>query len=78
MARKRMVTLWYDDETGELHMVEESPVFRSEDILLRADVWKDALGYAEQMYREAITGLDTEFTAQRVRALAADRESEQP
>ena len=57
MSRRRMMTLWYDDDGGELCDVDVSPQFATESWLLRADVTQDAIGHLGEMldaYREQL------------------------
>ena len=50
---KRMVTMYYNEETGELTKVDFSAGFEVEDSLLRADVLQDAIDTLVAAYEPA-------------------------
>ena len=43
MAKRVAFTVYYDDDSGELADVRESPLFRSENTTMRLDIYQDAL-----------------------------------
>lgn len=54
---KRMVTLYYDDNVGELARVEWSDSFVAETSTMRLDVLQDAIRTMEGLYKATYVGL---------------------
>ena len=53
---KRAMTIYYDEESGELDKIDEAPHFLNEDSLTRADVLQDCVGRLTYMYENSATG----------------------
>jgi len=58
---KRAMTIYYDEDSGEMEMIKESDSFKSEDSLLRADVLKDVIYRFLDIYNKSsiLSGIDT-------------------
>ena len=50
------MTIYYDEDSGELEKVDEAPHFLNEDSLLRADVLQDCVGTLTYMYENSSSG----------------------
>jgi len=51
--KRRMLTVYYDDESGELARIDVSAAFHGESALMQADVLKDLIGCVELLYEPA-------------------------
>ncbi len=49
-----MLKMYFDGDSGELGQVKESEAFKRGDLMLRADVLRDALYYITDMYNDAV------------------------
>jgi len=56
MEIKKAVTLYYDEDSGELEYIVQSDEFLNEDLLMRTDVLQDALGMLERLKDKETTG----------------------
>ena len=50
------MTIYYDEDSGELAKIDEAPYFLNEDSLLRADVLQDCVGRLTYMYENSASG----------------------
>ena len=50
---KRAITLYYDDDSGELARVKIHKNFQKADLLMKVDVLQDSIGALENMYNNS-------------------------
>ena len=53
--------IYYNNDSGELLLIEESYEFKCEDSLLRADVLQDIVGEVESTYKKSLGGFQKEL-----------------
>lgn len=62
---KNCMTVYYDEEDGELAQVKVSKSFEAEHALMRADVLKDILEQLTDMYNSSLEGYGEELKSRR-------------
>lgn len=59
--KKRLLTAYYDTDSGELRGVDVSKEFGKNVALFRADVLKDLLEFVTDEYVKAADGIEEEY-----------------
>lgn len=62
---KHMLTVYYDDDNGELERIVIAAAFKRESPLLRADVWSDLQAQVDRYLTAARDEMHVMFEAQR-------------
>jgi hypothetical protein len=65
MAIRRMATIWYDDESGELKRIDYAPAFQDASDLLQADVLLDVFAALKEVATTAQQAAMANFARQR-------------
>jgi hypothetical protein len=61
LKMKRAMTIYYDEDSGELEKIDEAPHFKNGDSLLRADVLQDCVGTLTYMYENSFSSFTNDL-----------------